>query len=239
MKYLDVRLPTPAENLALDEALLERAVASAENVDVFRLWECDAPAVVIGRASRIRQEVELEYCEANKIPVLRRCSGGLAVVLGPGCLMYSVVLTTQNRPELTVVDRCHEFVLGQTRAALASLAVDVSISGTSDLALGNRKCSGNSLRCKREAVLYHGTLLYDASIELISRCLSMPPRAPDYREKRSHADFLTNLPVDAASLKRVLTDVWQCECTLDDWPRQETADLVRQKYLSDDWNFSR
>ena len=48
--------------------------------------------VVIGRSSRTADEVDLEYCRAEGIPVLRRCSGGAAVVVGPGCLMYSVVL---------------------------------------------------------------------------------------------------------------------------------------------------
>ena len=39
MKLLDLTLETPAENLALDEALLEEAEQSTKPTEVLRLWE--------------------------------------------------------------------------------------------------------------------------------------------------------------------------------------------------------
>jgi lipoate-protein ligase A len=49
MKLLDLTLPTPAENLALDEALLDAAEAGELPDEVLRLWEFPQAVVVIGR----------------------------------------------------------------------------------------------------------------------------------------------------------------------------------------------
>ena len=97
MKLLDLTLPSPAENLALDEALLEAAEAGELAGDVLRLWEMPQPAVIVGRSSRLAEEVDAPAVRAAQVPVLRRASGGAAVVVGPGCLMYSVVLRYEGR----------------------------------------------------------------------------------------------------------------------------------------------
>jgi N-acetylneuraminate synthase len=60
--------------------------------------------VVIGRSSKAEEEVRLDYCRAHEIPVQRRASGGAAIVSGPGCLMYAVVLSYQLRPALRSLD---------------------------------------------------------------------------------------------------------------------------------------
>src|SRR5438067_2221926 len=80
MQLLDLTLPTPAENLALDEALLEAAEAGELTGDILRLWEMPQVAVILGRSSRASDEVDLAAAEAANVPVLRRSSGGAAVV---------------------------------------------------------------------------------------------------------------------------------------------------------------
>lgn len=258
MQILDLTLPTPAENLALDEALLDRAEAEAskgapggrtreprrEPGDVLRLWEPAEPFVVLGRGSHLEREVDFAACDRLGVPVLRRASGGAAVVVGPGCLMYGVVLSYERRPELQMLDAAHRFVLGRVADAVARCVPPVAGAGTSDLVLlqgdaGRRKFSGNSLRCKRTHLLYHGTLMYDFDIRLIEACLRMPPRQPDYRKGRSHAAFLANLPTSGADLRRAFALAWAANERLDDWPREETARLAKSRYTQRDWTWSR
>jgi lipoate-protein ligase A len=236
MRLLDLTLPTAAENLALDEALLDEAEAAGGPCETLRLWEPAAPLVVVGRSSKVAAEVRLDACCELDIPVLRRVSGGAAVVAGPGCLMYALVLSLQLRPELRAVDHAHRFVLGTLAAALNPLAPGVQCRGISDLAVGQRKVSGNSVRCKREHLLYHGTLLYDFRLDLIDRCLAMPPRQPDYRAGRRHAEFVANLPATAAGIRRALAAVWKAIDLPADWPKQRTARLVADRYGREEWN---
>ncbi len=92
------------------------------------------------------------------------------------------------------------------------------------------------MRCKRDHLLYHGTLLYDFPLPAISRYLAQPPREPDYRQGRPHEAFVTNLPADAARLARALVSAWQAQTRTADWPCARVAQLVADKYGRPDWN---
>jgi lipoate---protein ligase len=235
MRYLNLTLPTAAENLALDEALLEEAEAGGEPVETLRLWEPRQPMVVVGRSSRFDAEVRLAVCRELDIPVLRRPSGGLAIVTGPGCLMYALVLSYQLRPQLRVLDHAHRWVLGTLTSALATLRPGVECRGTSDLAIDGRKFSGNSVRCRRNHFLYHGTLLYDFPLSLIERCLAMPPRMPDYRDGRPHEGFVMNLGLRSEAIRQALIDSFDAREPCDAWPESRTAQLVAEKYSLPEW----
>ena len=249
MQRLALTLPTPAENLALDEALLDEAEEENSAWEFLRIWESPDPFVVLGRASRFAEEVNEAACTARAIPTLRRSSGGAAIVAGPGCLMYAVVLSYQLRPELRDIGRAHKFVLSRMAGALQDLdggrrgvsAPEPSQAGTSDLAIhkkgaGNLKFSGNSLRAKRTHLLYHGTLLYDFDLSLIATYLRMPPRQPAYRDARDHTDFVTNLTLSRADLLRAVDAAWPTNGELADWPRARVQKLVSERYSCDSWN---
>jgi lipoate-protein ligase A len=245
MRRLDLTLPTPAENLALDEALLDWAEEEGSEGEFLRLWESPAPLVVVGRSSRVELEVDTAACHERGIPVLRRSSGGAAIVAGPGCLMVAVVLSYQFRPELRDIGRAHKLVLGRLADALRPLlvpAADVAQAGTSDLVLieqshaAPRKFSGNSLRAKRTHLLYHGMLLYDFDLPLINTCLKMPPRQPDYRAARPHRDFVTNLPLSRSTIVEAIGNAWPTSEDHQDWPQERVRRLVAERFSRDDWN---
>lgn len=235
MRLLNLTLPTPEENLALDEALLDEAEATGDTQGVLRLWEPTAPFVVMGRSSKVELEVHLAECIQREIPVLRRSSGGASIITGPGCLMYAVVLSYERYPALRMLDQAHQFVLGRVAAAFDSVLPNLSRQGTSDLTMGDRKFSGNSLRCKRTHLVYHGTLMYDFPLELISACLKSPPRQPDYRQRREHGAFLMNLPLGRTPLEQALITTWEAHETLTTWPRQRVVELAAQRYERVEW----
>lgn len=239
MHLLDLTLPTPQENLALDEALLEQAEAGDAAREILRIWEPPEPLVVLGRNSQSAREVHWAFCHEQGIRVLRRASGGSAVVIAPGSLVYAVVLSYERRPALRSLDEAHRHVLGTILDALRPLVPLAAQRGTSDLALGMQKFSGNSLRCKRRHFLYHGTLLYALDLRLIEQCLAMPPRQPDYRQNRPHSAFVANLPVEAAALRQALIAGWHAEPAPFDWPRHRVRELVATRYGRPEWNLDR
>ncbi len=238
MKRFDLTLDTPEANLALDEALLDTADDADEPREVLRLWEVPRPLVVLGRASRAAVEVNEAACQARGIPILRRCSGGASVVVGPGCLMYSVVLSLRLRPQLQQISAAHCLALTTLGDAVRGLVPDVQCQGTSDLTWGGKKFSGNSLRVRRTHLLYHGTILYDFVLPLVSACLRTPPRQPEYRQNRSHDEFLTNLPVSRAGLQQAIAAGWEAFEPLSEWPRRRTLDLVVARYGQAAWNWN-
>jgi lipoate-protein ligase A len=236
MHLLDLTLPTPEQNLALDDALLEQAERGERTAEVLRLWESPAPIVVLGRSSQVAVEVNQEACRLSGVPILRRSSGGAAIVAGPGCLMYALVLNLQLRSHLRAIDEAHAFVLDKLAAALSGHVPGVSHQGISDLAWLDRKFSGNSLRVKRDHILYHGTLLYDFPLPLIGQLLDSPPRHPAWRKSRRHDAFVANLPLTPSQLRSVLRDAWEAHQPLTHWPRELTSQLAAEKYLRAEWN---
>jgi lipoate---protein ligase len=259
MHRLLLTLDTPAANLALDEALLDEAEATGPSCEILRVWEAPRPFVVLGRSSRVEQEVNVRACRELGVPILRRASGGAAVLAGPGCLMYAVVLGLENQPEWRGIPQAHAYVLDRFVTSLARHLRSVERAGTSDLVLGEsasaswgaglkelaaahsmmaRKFSGNSLRIKRTHFLYHGTLLYKFDLPLITECLKLPPRRPEYRSSRDHASFVANLPLSREVIHEAILSAWPAENDLSQWPRERVDELIRDRYGSDDWNLT-
>src|SRR5207253_822560 len=83
MICLDVTLPSVAENLALDEAMLIEA-DEGRGEPVLRFWEPRDYAVVLGASRRLGDDVLSDACRADGVPIVRRSSGGGSVVVGPG-----------------------------------------------------------------------------------------------------------------------------------------------------------
>lgn len=240
MRLLDLTLDTPATNLALDEALL----LDPDCEETLRLWEAPRPFVVLGRSSRYAEEVHAKACQQAGVPILRRVSGGATIVTGPGCLMYAVTLDLDHRPELADLGAAHRFVLEKTAGAMRGIDPTVAVSGTSDLtALRDgvpRKFSGNSLRRVRKRLLYHGTLLYGFDLPSIARLLQTAPRQPEYRARREHDDFVTNLICRSDRLREAVRLAWRAEpAGLLNSTSSLTQRLAVEKYSLESWNLSR
>lgn len=234
--WLDVELPTVAENLALDEALLAEAHAGLATGSVVRTWMARRPTVVLGSSSHATREVDLEACRTEGVDVLRRPSGGLTVVLGPGCVMWTVVAAW---PGPTAIEAIHAALLEPLAESLRTAGRPVVRRGSSDLAVeaegAFRKVSGNALRVRRDAVLYHGTLLDDFDLGLVSRVLRHPPREPDYRAGRGHGDFLANLGLGRAAIEAAVRRAFAAGTSRAAWPRTAVDELLRSRYLDSAW----
>lgn len=230
----------PARCLALDEVALDFTEETGR--ELFWTWESPRPWVVVGLGQSVAQEVEVEFCERSGLDVFRRCSGGGAVVQGPGCLNYAITLVMDRTPELSSVTTTNLWVMSRLRAALQQ-AVDgeIAIHGHTDLAwqVGGcwRKFSGNAQRRRRRALLFHGTLLHAFDLSLIDRCLRHPSAEPIYRGGRSHAGFVTNLAVAAAELRDHVQAAWPVERIVDDFPSERVAAVAAARYRLREWNF--
>lgn len=244
--WLDHQLDTVEENLALDEALLEAAHEGRLEGQVVRTWMATAPTVVLGSSSRVAAEVDPEACAAAGVRLVRRPSGGLTVVLGPGCLMWSVIVP--HPAGAPAIERIHADMLSPLRdelhAAVANAGLAVDRRGSSDLVLRTtgaeddasaRKFSGNALRVRRHGVLYHGTLLDAFDIGLISRVLRHPPREPDYRGRRPHGEFLVNLGLGRPALEAIVRRSFGATADRREIPRDRIDRLVRERYGRPDW----
>ncbi len=231
MKFLDLTLPNPSANLALDEALLD-ACEEQGGEEMLRFWEPNDYFVVLGYANKVDEEVRRDECLQRNIPILRRCSGGGTVLQGPGCFNYSVVL--QIRDELQGIPQTNMFVMERNRRALESLlGKRVEIRGHTDLAANDLKFSGNAQRRKKNFLVFHGTFLLGFDLQMIEAVLKFPSKQPDYRKNRSHLEFLTRLDLRADDIKSSLKQSWNATTPLEKIPDYYA---LLEKYRTDEWN---
>jgi lipoate-protein ligase A len=235
MLCLDLTLTSIEENLACDEALLLEAEAGRQP-EILRFWEWPQFAVVLGAGSRLSEDVDEEACRAAGVPIVRRSSGGGTVLLGSGCLCFTLVLDTVERPALTKIGSSYRYILERMARALDQVLPAIGLAGTSDLASLGRKFSGNAQQRKRRFLLHHGTLLYVFELTKIASLLRAPARQPEYRKQRNHDQFLVNMPTNASDLRRWLIEAWQANNHFTQWPKDETLRLVREKYSQVSWN---
>lgn len=234
MQYLDLTLPSAAENLALDEALLLEAEAGRSD-EILRLWEWHEPAVILGAGCRLNEDVDESACRADDIPILRRSSGGGTVLLSAGCLCFTLILNYQSDPALQEIRSSICYILGRVRHELLDIYSRIELAGTSDLAIDGRKFSGNSQQRKRRFLLHHGTLLFAMDLGLVDHYLRIPRRQPEYRQLREHRRFLMNLETDVDTLKKKLLAAWNATTLEILWPNELVRQLAESKYNLPEW----
>ncbi len=237
MKYLDLTFTDSAANLACDEALLDYC-QSSDAGEILRFWEPTDYFVVIGYSNKVSAEVNVPACEAENIPIYRRFSGGGAVLQGPGCLNYALVIKNEHIKAFHTIADSFKAVLERHQKLFTQLLVKpVQIEGISDLAIAGKKFSGNSQHRKQRYTLFHGTFLLNLDLSLVETTLRMPSKEPRYRSRRPHGQFLKNLRVDSESVRLKLKQEWGAVEELSSIPGNRIEQAVLDRYSQHEWNF--
>ncbi len=154
-------LTDPFANLALEHWLFKTLTQPSLFLYV------NAPAVVIGRAQNPWMEANLSFLQAEHIPLVRRQSGGGAVVHDTGNLNFSFI-----SPKARYDKNLH---LDLVLKALQRLNLHAERNERHDLLVQNKKISGSAFRETRENCFHHGTLLIDANLPLLRQALAVLP----------------------------------------------------------------
>ncbi len=245
MLRLDLPPLPPAEQLATDEALLDAGEAGHGD-ETLIFWEPRETFVVVGYANKVATEVNVAACAASGVPIFRRGSGGGTVVQLRGGLNYSLILRIAENSPTRSISSTNQFIMEKNRAAIETVfpksAIGnrqsaISVRGHTDLCRDHLKFAGNSQRRRKNFLLFHGTLLLNCDLSLISELLLMPSLQPDYRAHRPHEEFVTNLNLSAAAVKAALAQEWKANEALKNPPLDEIKKLAQEKYSTREWNF--
>ena len=175
-------------NLAIDEHLAMRAVDEGKRA--LRLWRGGSPTLVLGCADKPESVLDVDECRRRGVDWIKRITGGGTVLQSRGILNYSY--TAPDPGGLDIKKTFHAgacFII----EGLARLGIEAHYCGISDVAVGDRKISGNAQARKWRSILLHGTVLVDLDFGLLSEVLRLPAREPDYRRNRDHRSFMTTL----------------------------------------------
>lgn len=226
--------------LALEEYLLRNS-----SQEFFLLWHSAKPCVIVGKHQNALAEVNYPYIYANGINVYRRLSGGGTVFHGPGNLSFTFI---GNGETGKLVDfKKHTAPI---TGFLQSLGIPATFEGKNNIRVNGYKVSGNAGHVYKNRVLHHGTLLYDADLDVLNESIRI--QAGRYKDKsvqsiRSRvaniADYLTDAPqmdVFMEQLSAYLSARFGSEgaYALPEEDDQKVRSLAEKKYSQWEWNFS-
>lgn len=162
--------------MAVDPAWAEE-VARGERPATLRFWRWASPAVICGRYQSIADEVDLARARELGIHVVRRASGGGAMLVTPGgTLTYSLYAPAWFVDGLSVA-RAFRLCDAWLLAALRSLGVDARFAGLNDIASPAGKIGGAAQLHVAAAdggpgcVLHHDTLAYAMDGDVLAQVL--------------------------------------------------------------------
>lgn len=155
----------PVINVALDETLVEE-VAAGRRKPFMRLWEWNAPQVVIGSFQSYMNEVHPEGVKRHGIIVSRRVSGGGAMFMEPACcITFSLVVPTALVEGLSF-EQSYPFLDSWVMEALERVGVKAKYVPLNDIASQKGKIGGAAQkRWSNGYMLHHVTMSYDVNAQ--------------------------------------------------------------------------
>jgi len=239
-RLVDSGLVDGPTSQALDEAIrLARLAERAPNT--LHLYRRTPPTVSLGRYQGLENRVDLAYCRAHGIDVIRRTSGGGAIYTDAHCLEYAVIVDQAYPVIPTSLNESFQVICMGIVHALQTLGLAATYKPINDVLVRGRKISGSAQR-RRRVLLQHGTLLVDADFDAMSQALrggeggaaALTERLTTVRREAGRG-----IPVDVVSdaLKRGFEKVLQMQLvqgTLTPWEARHVSELTPQ-YRSTAW----
>ncbi len=209
--------------MALDEAMLGAAVE--QGATFVRLYSWATPSVSFGRNQRTGGIYSCERCEALGVPVVRRLTGGRALLHGRE-VTYSIAAPSSAATSLRRGYDAINVVLLDALQALGVLASRAMPSertpspglapcfespSAGELVVGARKLVGSAQHRGADAFLQHGSILLENDQELLRELalVPLPTVPPPATLRATRADISPAMVVDAivSAVSRAATGV--------------------------------
>jgi lipoate-protein ligase A len=239
LRILETGYKSGPWNMALDEVLLMNL--PDHGTPILRLYGWEPPAVSIGYFQSIDEEVDVSNCKHTGVDVVRRITGGGAV-LHEFELTYSFI--TKIYP--TNIMESYNLICDPVVMCLNRLGFSAKYVPLNDIIIDNKKVSGNAQTRKDNTLLQHGTILLDVDFDKMFSVLKVPPekiRDKMINDVKARVMGLRKTFEEIAqSLKESFAEKFGAQIladTLTTKEREESKKLAIEKYSSHQWNWKR
>jgi lipoate-protein ligase A len=192
-RFVDTGTRDAASNMALDEALLMMHEAGA-TPPTLRVYGWCQPTLSLGYAQNAQQEVDLAACHAQGVAVIRRPTGGRAV-LHDQEVTYSVVMPVTLLDGPPTITEHYRRIGMALAAALQALGLPVQLARPQvraaptrapaspacfaalsryELSVAGKKMVGSAQKRAQHALLQHGSIPLWMDRQRLFQCLRVP-----------------------------------------------------------------
>jgi lipoate---protein ligase len=172
----------PHLNLAIEEFLLKNSK------EEFLILGVNDLSVIIGKHQSGPREINIKFTHENKIPVIRRISGGGTVFHDRGNLNFTFIRQSESGKQVDFLKYTQPVI-----DFLRAFGVEARFEGKNDLKVDGYKISGNAEHIHGTRVLHHGTLLFSASLGKLRNSLRKDSSCYTSRAVASNPSAIINL----------------------------------------------
>ena len=172
-RLLDTPPMTAAENMALDETLLELK-GEGKTPDTIHFLQFSPRAVLVGFHQSVDEEIRKEYCLAHGIHINRRVTGGGGILFDESQLGWEVICDKAFFDIKIPNNRLFRRLCEPVITALSILGLQSTFRPRNDIEINGRKISGTGGTDSDGAFLFQGTMLTDFDVDTMLRSLRIP-----------------------------------------------------------------
>ena len=172
-RLLDIPPLTAAQNMALDDALLELK-GTEKTPNSIRFLQFNPPAVLVGYHQSVAEEIRTEYCRENHVDINRRITGGGAIFFDQTQLGWEIICEKRFFNVRFVTDRLFQSLCEPVVTALNEFGLPAEFRPRNDIEINGRKISGTGGTESYGAFLFQGTILTDFDVDTMLRSLRIP-----------------------------------------------------------------
>lgn len=245
-------------NMAVDEAISE-AVRQKLSPPTLRLYQWSRPSLSIGHFQKI-SDVDTDYCDKMDYPVVRRLTGGRAI-LHDTELTYSFSALTCSPPFSTSLHENYSVISNAILLGLRSCGIKANISfekkrnsgrrnpacfkavSYGEITISGKKVIGSAQKRYRNGFMQHGSILLDFDAKKLCNVLVHGDENV-FRDITSISDHAEDISFDnlGLSIKKGFEESLGIKLISDSPTKFEISlakELEKNKYSTKDWNFSR
>jgi len=261
MKFMRIITDGPEHaffNMALDEAISE-AVIQKISPPTLRLYQWDRPSISIGYFQKI-SEINADYCRQNDYPVVRRLTGGRAI-LHDRELTYSLSSLHNSYPFNGSLLDNYKTISSALLSGLTSIGIEAEMSFVKKRTEGHRdsacfkaasygevtvkskKIIGSAQKRYKDGFMQHGSILF--SFNSRELCNVLAANADNnFKGIGSISDYAPAISPD--NFKGALKEAFEKELNIKliaDVPTKHELKLAEEheqgKYSTTEWNYKR
>jgi lipoate-protein ligase A len=206
-RLLDTGARSAAENMALDETLLE--LKAGEKIPpTLRFLQFSNPTVLVGHHQSVEEEVRLDYCQTRGIEINRRLTGGGALYWGIKELGWEIYISKEDPRIPSRIEDLYRRMGEAASLGLRHLGIRAYFRPRNDIEIQGRKISGTGGTELSRAILFQGTLLVDFDVDEMLRVLRIPTEKLQDKEIESVKERVTCLKWELGRTPPMQTIKW-------------------------------